>query len=69
MALFARGVPLDAVENALVLAASRRVTFQSAADRLLYAPPQLPQDAPDVSGVIVDFEVLFNQVGHSLARP
>jgi hypothetical protein len=47
----------------------RFVAFQSATHRLLYAPPQLPQDAPDVAGVIIDCEVLFDQVGHSLARP
>src|SRR5262249_25793757 len=37
--------------------------------RLLYAPLQLPQDTPNVSRVIVDFEVLLDEVGNSLARP
>src|SRR5262245_31991837 len=47
----------------------RLVPFQRAAYRLLYAPPQLPQDTPNVSGMIIDLEVLLDQVGHSLARP
>ena len=34
------------------------VSLQGAAHRLLHAPVQLPQDAPDVSGMITDFEVL-----------
>ena len=45
------------------------VPFQRTAHRLLQAPPQLPQDAPNVSGMIIDLEVLLDQVGHPWTCP
>ena len=53
----------------LPLVNPRLVPFHSAADRLLNTPVQLPQDAPDMAGVIADMEVLLDQVAHSRTGP
>lgn len=45
------------------------VALQGAAHGLLHTPIQLPQDAPNVSGVIIHLEVLFDQVRNPWTRP
>lgn len=61
MALFARGVPLDVVENALVLAASRRVV------RRPDAPPLGVIRSLAYLGPVID-EVLESSVGPDYFR-
>jgi hypothetical protein len=61
MALFARGVPLDAVENALVLAASRRVV------RRPDAPPLGVIRSLAYFGPVID-EVLESSAGPDYYR-
>lgn len=54
---------------ALPLVDQRLIALQGAADGLLYAPVQLPQDAPNVSGMVVDLKIPLDQVGDPLAGP
>ena len=61
LALFARGVPLDAVENALVLAASRRIM------RRPDAPPLGVIRSLAYFGPVID-EVLESSVGPDYYR-
>src|SRR3954449_9469275 len=61
LALFARGVPLDAVENAFVLAASRRVV------RRPNAPPLGIIRSLAYFGAVID-EVLESSVGPEYYR-
>jgi hypothetical protein len=45
------------------------VSLQGAAYGLLDAPVQLPQDTPDVPGMITDFEASLDQVSNPLTVP